>query len=60
MTKWNDWILVPILAVVVLSSLAAGIILEIYGLDASKAWEGFAAALGALVGVHVPQPSTRK
>jgi hypothetical protein len=56
--KQNNWILVPLLAVIVLACLASGIILEIYGLDSSKAWEGFAAALGALVGVHVPAPKS--
>lgn len=48
--------LVIILAAIAICCLAGAIFCEVYGVDASKVWDGFSASLAALVAIHVPPP----
>jgi hypothetical protein len=53
----KTWYLSVIIAVLALASLAAAVVLQLTGNDATHAWEGFALLVAFLVGVHVPSPT---
>jgi hypothetical protein len=53
----SKWYFPIILCILALASLAAAVVLELTGNDATHAWEGFALIVAFLVGVHVPAPS---
>jgi hypothetical protein len=54
----TGWYLTVVIAVLAIASLAAAVVLQLTGNDATHAWLGFAGLVVFLTGVHVPPPST--
>lgn len=50
------WMLSIIVAVLTALALAAAVVLQLTGNDATKAWEAFAGLVVFFGGIHVPSP----
>lgn len=55
----SPWVLSIIIAVLALAALAAAVVLQLTGNDATKAWEGFGGLVVFFGGVHVPSPISK-
>lgn len=55
----SSWYLTVILGALALAALAAAVVLQLAGSDATHAWEGFAILVAYFAGVHVPAPAAK-